>query len=115
MLGYSKVNIKHTHTHTHTHTHSWTHLQGVCVDQVGVLGQGGCEGVVGRLQRPWFSFLGQEEREVHDPQEVERCSVPQGNAPGLQELSALQPQFTQQGALEGERERESERARERQS
>ena len=76
---------------------------------MGVLGHGGCEGVMGGLQRPWFSFLGQEEREVHDPQEVERCRVPQGDAPGLQELSALQPQFTQQGALERERERERER------
>ena len=69
--------------------------------------------MMGGLQRPWFSFLGQEEREVHDPQEVERCRVPQGDAPGLQELSALQPQFTQQGALERERERERESERER--
>lgn len=54
-----------------------------------------------RLQLPRLVLLGQEQGEVHHPQEVERRRVADQHALRLQELGALQTQVTEQRALGG--------------
>lgn len=55
------------------------------------------------FQLLWIIFFGQEERKVHDPQEVEGWGVTHYHTMRLQELCTLQAKMTQQWALRAEK------------
>lgn len=70
------------------------------VEQVCVLRQRRSKGMMRRLQLLRLLLLGQEERKVHHPQEVECRRIPERDATRLQQLSTLQAKMTQQRALQ---------------